>query len=411
MVGFGKALPQRFYNIAKDIDIPPLLDPATREPVEPSDMEKVFPAGFVEQEFSRERFLPIPDEVRELYATYRPTTLRRCPRFEQAIGAKAEIYVKNEGESHTGAHKLNSALMQAYFAREEGTREITTETGAGQWGTAVSLACALFGLQATVFMTRCTHDQKPMRPAFIRLYGGEVHPSPSRLTESGRAYPEDHSGTLGIAISEAMEYAVARGAKYVLGSVLNAVLAHQTVIGQEARKQLPRPDVVVGCVGGGSNFAGLAFPYMRDEFRSRTDRRYIAVEPTTCQSLGEGEYRYDSGDTAGLTPLLRMFTLGSDFMPPPIYTGGLRYHGVAPAVSALYQQGLIEQQSVQEKEAFEFGRLFARTEGILPAPESAHAVAAAAREARLPENEGKKVLFNLSGHGLLSLPAYGEVLR
>ncbi len=376
----------------------------------------------IKQEVSLKKEIPIPDEVRELYQMYRPTPLLRAKRLERLLDTPAAIYFKYEGVSPVGSHKLNTALPQAYYNQQEGVRELVTETGAGQWGSAIALAANLFGLSCRVFMVKASYNQKPYRKTVMRMYGATVVPSPSKETAAGRAFLEkdpNTTGSLGMAISEAIEIAAtSKGAHYALGSVLNHVLLHQTVIGQEAREQIARegayPDVVIGCCGGGSNLAGISFPFFADKLSGKTKRlRVVAVEPTTCPSLTRGTYRYDSGDTAGMTPLLKMYTVGSDFVPSPIHAGGLRYHGDAPLVCFLYHKKLIEAVAYGQKEVFEAASLFAQSEGIIPAPESAHAIKHAIVEALRAKEEGRKrvILFNLSGHGLLDLGAYEEFLE
>jgi tryptophan synthase beta chain len=414
-------LPRAYYNLAADLPAPlsPPLDPRTNQPLDPSALSAIFPQALIEQEISAQREIPIPGAVREAYALYRPTPLIRALRLEQALGTPAHIYFKHEGVSPAGSHKPNTALAQAYYNAREGKRRLVTETGAGQWGSALALAGAFFGLKVTVYMVRVSYDQKPYRRSMIQTYGAEVFPSPSPRTQSGRAILErqpQSPGSLGIAISEAVEDAAGSAdANYSLGSVLNHVLLHQTVIGQEARKQMrlagETPDVVIGCHGGGSNFGGLAFPFMPDKLDGKPIR-FIAAEPASCPSLTRGEYRYDFGDTAGYTPLMKMHTLGHDFVPPSIHAGGLRYHGAAPLVSHLLSLGLIEAAAYEQAEVFEAAVLFARTQGIIPAPESAHAIHAAIEQARQAKAEGRPrvILFNLSGHGDFDLSAYDQYL-
>ncbi len=413
--------PKDFLNILPYLKnpLPPPLNPATNEPVSGEALMALFPKECVMQEVSSEKRIPIPTEVREiLMRSGRPTPLRRAIGLERALKTSCRIYYKGEDVSPTCSHKLNTAAAQVYYAQQEGIERMATETGAGQWGSAVSLACAYFGLEAMVYMVRISYEQKQYRGILMRTYGAKIVPSPSDLTEYGRKVKKekpDHPGTLGIAISEALEDTVNNeNTKYTLGSVLNFVMLHQSVIGQEAIAQLDSveesPDYIVGCVGGGSNFAGLAYPFMmEDRFR---DTKFIAAEPTACPSLTKGEYRYDSGDTAGLTPNLKMYTLGADFTPPKIHAGGLRYHGVAPTISALFEEGRITAQAFNQIDVLEAGVLFAKSEGIIPAPESAHAIKAAidiALEAK-KKNEERTIVFNLSGHGHFDMSAYGALM-
>jgi tryptophan synthase beta chain len=411
-------LPTHFYNIKADLtELPrPPLNPATREPLRPEELEVIFPKAFIQQEISRDRFIPIPEKILEAYSIFRPTPLVYASGLRKELETPAHIFYKYEGVGPTGSHKSNTALMQAYLAANEGVETLTTETGAGQWGSALAQAGSMFGLKVRVFMVRASFRQKPGRRILMELFGATVAESPSSLTESGRRYfteNPDHPGSLGIAISEAVELAANnKGVKYSLGSVLDSVLMHQTVIGQEARKQLEElgaePDVVVGCVGGGSNFSGLAFPLLREKITTGGDIRAIAVEPEACPTLTRGELTYDHGDSAGLTPLIYMYTLGKEFIPPPIHAGGLRYHGMAPLVSHLVRLGIIEPRAYPQERIFEAARVFLRTEGILAAPESAHAVAAVIEEAlrAKQEKEERTILFNLSGHGFLDISAF-----
>ena len=400
---------------------PPPLDPKTKQPIGPDALARLFPMELIHQEVSLEKEIPIPEEVRELYKMYRPSPLLRAQRLEKAIGTPARIYFKYEGISPVGSHKLNTALAQAYYNKKEGITGLTTETGAGQWGSALALACKLFDMQCRVFMVRTSFDHKPYRKTVMNMYSAQVFASPSKETVAGRSFLKKDpktSGSLGMAISEAIEVAATTPkTHYALGSVLNHVLLHQTIIGQEAKKQMGKegvyPDIVVGCCGGGSNLAGIAFPFLADKIAGKkTKLRVVAVEPTACPSLTRGEYRYDSGDTAGMTPLMKMYTVGSDFVPSPIHAGGLRYHGDAPLICFLYNKKLIEAAAYEQKEVFEAAELFAQTEGIIPAPESAHAIKHVIVEALQAKKEGKKktILFNLSGHGLLDLGAYEEFL-
>jgi len=421
-------IPKKWYNIVADIPggLPPALHPGTREPLKPTEWEAIFPRGLIRQELSTERFIDVPDEVREALARIgRPTPLYRASRLEKALGTPARIYYKREDLSPTGSHKPNTAIAQAYFNYMEGVDHLTTETGAGQWGSALSSAAAYFGMKCTVFMVRSSYDQKPYRKYVMKLYGADVYASPSDRTAFGRKTLEKDpacAGSLGIAISEAIELATSSpNTKYSLGSVLNHVMLHQTVIGQEAKKQLDmideKPDKMIACVGGGSNFAGFTFPFIYEKLKGKNDARFIAVEPESVPSLtgrrnGKSRYDYDFGDTAGMTPLLKMYTLGHEFMPDPIHAGGLRYHGMAPTVSALYDKGIIEAEALPQEETFVAGELFTRTEGIIPAPESSHAIASAIRHARECKrlNKEEVIVFNLSGHGLLDLQNYATML-
>ena len=410
-------IPSSYYNILADLPKPldPPLHPGTKQPIGPQDLSPIFPMELIKQEVSTERFIEIPDEVRTAYAMFRPTPMIRATELEKKLDTPAQIYYKYEGASPAGSHKLNTALAQAYYNKHAGIKRLATETGAGQWGSALSFACIFFGLECKVYMVRVSYDQKPYRRSMIRTWGGQVVASPSSDTAAGRAVlarDKNSSGSLGIAISEAVEDAASReDTNYSLGSVLNHVLLHQTIIGLEAKKQLAKagvyPDVVIGCVGGGSNFGGLALPFMKDKIEGKS-LRAIAVEPKSCPTLTEGEFRYDFGDVAGMTPLLPMFTLGHEFMPPAIHAGGLRYHGMAPIISRLYLDKLIEARAYDQNEVFEAAVLFARSEGIIPAPESSHAIKAAIDEAKQAKVEGKKkvILFNLSGHGHFDMSAY-----
>jgi len=413
-------LPTHWYNIVADLPTPPPppLHPATHQPVGPDDLAPLFPPELIAQEVSTERFVEIPEPVREIYKQYRPSPLHRAVKLEEKLGTPARIYYKYEGVSPAGSHKVNTSVPQVYYNKINGITRLTTETGAGQWGTALSYACALFDLQCEVWQVGASYDTKPQRRTLIEVFGGRVHRSPSRMTESGKAFPEDHPGSLGIAISEAVELAAQDpGAKYALGSVLNHVLLHQTISGEETLKQLAKAgeagaDLVIGCAGGGSNFAGLAFPFLREKLAGNQQPRILAVEPASCPTLTRGEYRYDFGDTAGLTPLMKMYTLGHDFVPSPIHAGGLRYHGMAPLVSHVVHEGLIEATSLHQNECFDAAVEFARTEGIVPAPESSHALAQARREALAAKETGeeKVIVVLLSGHGLLELGAYDSYL-
>ncbi|MEU5260961.1 TrpB-like pyridoxal phosphate-dependent enzyme [Amycolatopsis sp. NPDC021455] len=415
-------LPTRWYNVVPDLPEPPPppLHPGTREPVGPDDLAPLFPQALIAQEVTAERYVDIPEEVREVYRLWRPSPLFRARRLEKALGTPARIYYKYEGVSPVGSHKPNTAVPQAFYNAQEGVTRLTTETGAGQWGSALAFACAQFGLECEVWQVRASYDQKPYRKLMMETFGATVHPSPSELTESGRAILKQHpdsTGSLGIAISEAVEQAAQDpGTRYALGSVLNHVLLHQTVIGEEALKQFElagdTPDVLVGCTGGGSNFGGLAFPFLREKLAGRMNPVIRAVEPAACPSLTRGKYAYDFGDTAGLTPLLKMHTLGHEFIPDPIHAGGLRYHGMSPLISHIYELGLIEAIAVGQQECFAAGVRFARSEGIIPAPEPTHALAACIQEAlRCKETgEEKVILTALCGHAHLDLPAYGAYL-
>ncbi len=416
------SIPHHWYNLLADFSepMPVPLHPGTRQPITPADMSAIYPENIVAQEMSPERWIEIPEEVRDVYALWRPTPLLRAVRLEKALNTPAHIYYKYEGSSPVGSHKPNTAIPQAYYNKLAGTRCLATETGAGQWGTSLALACQLFGLECTVWMVRVSYDQKPYRRLLMQTYGATVHPSPSDQTEFGRkrlAEDVDCAGSLGIAISEAIENTVTHpGTKYSLGSVLNHVCLHQTVIGEEAIQQMEQageePDIVVGCAGGGSNLAGIAFPFIRKKITEGKPYRILAVEPASCPSLTKGELRYDFGDTAGMTPLMAMYTLGHDFMPPSIHAGGLRYHGMSPAVSHACKLGLLEAIAYPQTAVFEAAALFARTEGLVPAPESSHAIRAVVDEAIKAREEGRKkvILFNLSGHGLLDLTAYDSYL-
>jgi len=413
-------LPTQFYNIKADLpSLPkPPLHPGTNMPLGPSDLDPVFSKGFIAQEASLDRFVPIPAPVLEAYAQYRPTPLIYASGLKKALGTPAHIFYKYEGAGPMGSHKSNTALVQAYLAAQEGIETLTTETGAGQWGSALAHAGAHFGVGVKVFMVRVSYRQKPGRRILMEMFGASVTESPSPSTSAGSAFyarDPEHPGSLGIAISEALELALkSRATRYSLGSVLDAVLMHQTVIGLEADAQLralgAEPDVVIGCVGGGSNFAGLAFPFVRKSLTEGRTIRYVAVEPEVCASLSRGELRYDHGDTAGLTPLLFMHTLGKDYVPPPIHAGGLRYHGMAPLVSHLASLGIVEPRTYGQERVFDAARLFYSAEGLLPAPESSHAVMAAIDEALAAKDEGREkvILFNLSGHGLLDLQAFAR---
>jgi tryptophan synthase beta chain len=416
-----RELPTAWYNIVPDLGGMPLpvLHPVTGKPVGPDDLKPIFPMALIAQEVSGEPYIDIPEEVLEAYLGWRPTPLIRARRLEKALGTPAKIYFKHEGVSPTGSHKPNTAVAQAYYNRQEGVERLTTETGAGQWGSALSFACNVFGLECKVYMVRVSFEQKPYRRIMMETWGASVVPSPSRDTNAGRAILEadpDTTGSLGMAISEAVEDAATSDiTKYSLGSVLNHVLIHQTVIGLEAKKQMEKagdyPDVVIGCVGGGSNFAGLALPYIKDKLAGRS-LRAVAVEPTACPTLTRGIFSYDFGDAAGMTPLLPMFTLGHKFVPPAIHAGGLRYHGDSPLLCELVRRGLVEARAYGQVEVFDAAITFAKTEGILPAPETAHAIKAAVDEALEAREKGEErvILFNLSGHGHFDLGAYDTYL-
>ncbi len=408
-------MPTRWYNVVPDIPggLQPPLDPETLEPMGPEKLSAVFPMGLLEQEMSAERYIDIPEEVLEVYRIWRPSPLVRARKLEEALGTKAKIFFKNEGVSPVGSHKPNSAVAQAYYNKREGVKRLATETGAGQWGSALSLATSKFGLECKVYMVRVSFDQKPYRKSIMQTFGAEIVASPSPDTNTGRAILEqdpESPGSLGIAISEALEDAATHEeTNYALGSVLNHVILHQSIIGLEAKKQLEivgeYPDVIIGCCGGGSNFAGLLAPFVPDYLEGRKVR-FVGYEPASCPSMTAGKLAYDSGDVAMMTPLLYMYTLGHDFMPPGIHAGGLRYHGMAPIISALIRDDILEPRSVHQLECFEAGVLFARTEGIIPAPETTHAIRGAIIEAMQDPDEPKTILFNFSGHGLIDMAAY-----
>ncbi|MBI3978693.1 MAG: TrpB-like pyridoxal phosphate-dependent enzyme [Chloroflexi bacterium] len=415
-------MPTSWYNLLADLPVPPppVLHPGTGQPVGPADLAPLFPIELIKQEVSTQRYIEIPDEIQDVYRLWRPTPLYRARRLERALDTPARIYYKYEGVSPAGSHKPNTAVAQAYYNKQEGTRRIATETGAGQWGSALAMACRFFGIECKVYMVKVSYFQKPYRRVMMETWGASVVASPSTDTQAGRAIlagDPDSPGSLGIAISEAVEDAATReDTKYSLGSVLNHVLLHQTVIGQETMKQLEKagdyPDVVIGCTGGGSNFAGLAFPFVREKLSAGRQTRLIAVEPEACPSLTKGVYAYDFGDTAGMTPLVKMHTLGHTFVPAGIHAGGLRYHGMAPLVSLLLDQGIIEAVAVPQTAVFDSAIQFARTEGIIPAPESAHAVRVVVDEALRCREAGERqvIVFNLSGHGFLDLAAYDAYL-
>ena len=415
-------MPTTWYNIIPDLPAPPppQLHPGTHEPVGPDDLAPLFPIALIEQEVSTERYIDIPGEVLDVYRVWRPSPLFRATRLEQQLGTPARIYYKYEGVSPAGSHKPNTAVPQAYYNHAEGITRLTTETGAGQWGSALAYATAQFGMECEVWMVGASYRQKPYRRTMMQLWGAIVHSSPSEVTEFGRRLlgeNPDHSGSLGIAISEAVSACVADpGARYALGSVLNHVLMHQTVIGEEALLQLQKvgetPDLLVGCTGGGSNFGGLAFPFLREKLAGRMNPTIRCVEPAACPTLTKGEYRYDFGDSAGMTPLMKMHTLGHGFVPEPIHAGGLRYHGMSPLVSHIYELGLAEAIAIPQRECFSGALTFARTEGIVPAPEPTHAIAAAIREALACKETGEKkvILTALCGHGHLDLASYEKYL-
>lgn len=413
-------IPEAWYNIAADAPFiaSPVLHPGTKQPVGPEDLAPLFPMEIIMQEVSTERYIPIPEEVRDAYRRFRPTPLYRADRLEKHLDTPAHIYYKYEGVSPAGSHKPNTAIAQAYYNKQAGIKRLATETGAGQWGSSLAMACALYGLECTVYMVKASYHQKPYRRSLMHAYGASVLASPSDRTHSGRGileqYP-DSPGSLGIAISEAVEDAATRDdTNYSLGSVLNHVLLHQTVIGLEARQQMEMagdyPDTVIGCVGGGSNFAGLAYPFLRDKLVDGRDTRVLAVEPSACPTLTQGSYAFDFGDTAGMAPIVKMYTLGHTFVPASIHAGGLRYHGAAPSISALHHEGIIDAVAYQQIPVFDAAVTFTRVEGLLPAPESAHAVKAAidlALECR-ESGEQRTILFNLSGHGFFDLGAYDD---
>ena len=410
-------MPRQWYNILADLPkpMPPVLHPGTKQPVGPQDLAPLFPMELIKQEVSTDRWIDIPDEVLDIYKLWRPSPLYRARRLEKALDTPAKIYYKWEGVSPAGSHKPNTAVAQAYYNKKEGVKRISTETGAGQWGSALSLACNFFDIECKVYMVRISYDQKPYRRVMIQTWGAQVVPSPSPDTNAGRMVLEqdpDSPGSLGVAISEAVEDAATRDdTKYSLGSVLNHVLLHQTINGLESKKQMEMagdyPDIVIGCVGGGSNYAGLVFPFLEDKFKGK-DLRAIAVEPASCPTLTRGPYAYDFGDVAEMTPLMAMYTLGHKFIPPPIHAGGLRYHGMAPLISHLVKQKYMEAVAYKQLEVFEAAKIFCRSEGIIPAPESDHAIRATIDEALKAKEEGKSkvILFNLSGHGHFDMAAY-----
>ena len=416
-------IPTRWYNILADLPapMPPPLHPGTHEPATGEDFGPLFPKALIEQEMTTERYVDIPGEVLDVYKLWRPTPLFRAHRLEKELDTPAKIYYKYEGVSPAGSHKPNTAVPQVFYNAREGVSKLTTETGAGQWGSSLAFACAQFGLECEVWQVAASYRSKPYRRTMMEVWGGKVHPSPSNVTDYGRSLLDkdpNHPGSLGIAISEAVSEAVIDdNTRYALGSVLNHVLMHQTVIGEEALLQMRKveevPDILVGCTGGGSNFGGLSFPFLREKLSGKINPIIRCVEPSACPTLTKGEYRYDFGDTAGLTPLMKMHTLGHEFVPEPIHAGGLRYHGMAPLVSHIYELGLVEAISISQKECFEAGVLFAKTEGIVPAPEPTHAIAAAIREALKCKQSGeeKTILTALCGHGHLDLASYEKYLH
>jgi len=416
-------IPRSWYNIMADLrnPPPPVLHPGTKEPVTPGDLSPLFPMALIMQEVSTERYIEIPEPVRQVYTEWRPTPLYRARRLEKALDTPARIYYKYEGVSPVGSHKPNTAVAQVFYNKEEGVKKLTTETGAGQWGSALAMAGAFFGMDIEIFMVKVSYYQKPYRRNLMEVYGSTVHASPTNLTDAGRSIlsqDPENMGSLGIAISEAVEVAAKSGgtAKYSLGSVLNHVLMHQTVVGQEAMVQMERagdyPDILIGCVGGGSNYAGLAFPFIGEALRKGLKTRFLAAEPMACPSLTKGVYAYDFGDTIGMTPLVKMHTLGHDFMPPGIHAGGLRYHGMAPLMSLLHKEGIVEAQAYYQLSVFEAAVQFTRTEGIIPAPEAAHAVRAVIDEALKAKEAGEArvILTNLCGHGHFDMAAYDAYL-
>lgn len=415
-------IPTHWYNIIADMPNKPLppLHPGTRQPIGPEALAPLFPMELIKQEVTGEKWVEIPEEVRRIFTLWRPTPLYRAFELEKALGTKSKIYYKYEGVSPAGSHKPNTAIPQAYYNAKEGVKKISTETGAGQWGSSLSLACSMFGIECEVFMVKVSYDGKPYRKIMMNTWGAKVHSSPSNLTNAGRkilAQNPNSPGSLGIAISEAVEVAASEEhTKYALGSVLNHVLMHQTIIGLEARKQMEKagdyPDIVIAPFGGGSNFAGISFPFLMDKLINNQKLRAIAVEPTSCPKLTRGVFRYDFGDTVGMTPLLPMFTLGHNFVPSPIHAGGLRYHGAGVIISQLLKDGIIEADAINQIECFEAGLLFSRAEGIIPAPEANHAVAEVIRQAKQADEEGvsKTILFNLCGHGHFDLSSYEQFL-
>jgi len=416
-------IPQKWYNITPDLpgQLPPPLNPSTGEPIGPQDLLPIFPMGLIMQEVSQERWIEIPNEILEVYKIWRPTPLVRAYELEKFLGTPARIYYKNESVSPAGSHKPNTAVAQAYYNKKEGVKRLTTETGAGQWGSSLAFACNIFGLQCTVYMVKVSYQQKPFRRSLMQVWGAEVFASPTDRTNAGKSIlskDKDSPGSLGIAISEAVEDAATHDdTKYTLGSVLNHVMLHQTIIGLETQKQLQlvgeKPDILIGCVGGGSNFSGFVFPFVADKIAGKNNIKFLAVEPTACPSLTKGEYTFDYGDTVGLTPLLKMYTLGHNFMPAKIHAGGLRYHGDSPQLCFLVNKKVIDAVAVPQRSVFEAALIFAKTEGIIPAPESSHAIRVAIDEALKCKQtkEEKCIVFNLSGHGHFDLTAYDQYLE
>lgn len=413
-----KDIPQQWYNVAADLpfQLPPPIHPGTKKPLHPDDLRPIFPMGLIKQEISSQRWIDIPDEVRNIYCIWRPTPLRRALRLEEYLKTKSRIYYKDESVSPPGSHKPNTAVAQVYFNKKEGIERLTTETGAGQWGSALSFACNVFGLKCRVYMVKVSYEQKPFRKSLMHIWGAEVIPSPSTLTQSGKMFLREDPhcpGSLGIAISEAVEDAVkSKNTRYSLGSVLNHVLLHQTVVGLEVKKQLKlageKPDYLIGCVGGGSNFGGFILPFIKDKLKN-DKLKIIAVEPSACPSLTKGIYEYDFGDTAALAPIVKMFTLGHKFVPPGIHAGGLRYHGCSPLISALCAKKIIQAVACEQLDIFKAAVIFAKTEGTIPAPETAHAIKVAIDLAKR-DKKAKCIVFNFSGHGLLDLAAYDKFL-
>jgi len=417
-------IPKQWYNIQADLKTPldPPLHPQTKQPITPDDLKAIFPLGLIKQEASTDRYINIPSEVREIYRIWRPSPLYRARRLEQALNTPAEIYYKWEGGSPAGSHKPNSAVAQAYYNKQEGIERLVTETGAGQWGSALAFSTQLFGLTCRIYMVKCSYEQKPYRRVLMQTWGAEVYPSPTNLTNAGREILKkdpNTTGSLGISISEAVEDAATHdNTNYALGSVLNHVVLHQTVIGLELKKQFEMiekyPDIICGCVGGGSNFGGTSFPFIRDKITGKKpDLKVVSIEPLACPTLTQGEFRYDYGDTVGLTPLLKMYTLGHDFIPSAIHAGGLRYHGDSPLLSKLTKDGYMDALAYTQQEIFEAAMLFTRTEGMIPAPESAHAIRAAIDFAQMAKkkNEKKIIVFTNSGHGYFDLGAYDDYLH
>ncbi|KAH7660162.1 Tryptophan synthase beta chain-like protein [Dioscorea alata] len=414
---------KQWYNLVADLPIkpPPALHPKTHKPLEPQDLSAIFPDELIMQELSNERYIDIPDEVIDIYGLWRPTPLIRAKRLEKLLGTPARIYYKYEGTSPAGSHKPNTAVPQAWYNAQQGVKKVVTETGAGQWGSSLAFACSLFGLECEVWQVRASYDQKPYRKLMMQTWGAKVHPSPSNVTNAGKKILHDDPsspGSLGIAISEAVEVAVTNtDTKYCLGSVLNHVLLHQTIIGEECLKQMEEigemPDIIIGCTGGGSNFGGLTFPFIREKLNGKLNPVIRAVEPAACPSLTKGVYAYDYGDTVGMTPLMKMHTLGHDFVPDPIHAGGLRYHGMAPLISHVYELGLMEAIAIPQTECFQAALQFARTEGLIPAPEPTHAIAAVIQEAmRCKETgENKVILMAMCGHGHFDLASYDKYLQ